>query len=145
MKIVTSGVDELPQDLPIIKTYDKVKAVFPTEGVTATVVVEARRRAREPDRRRHHRAARQAAVASKAFLPGTEVDLQQRRHGRPGRRSRRRAAATTPPSTAALDELRDEIIPATVGRRRRAPRVNVSGDAASSKDYAGPAQRAGCR
>src|SRR3954468_13605366 len=37
MKIVTSGVEQLPQDIPIIVTYDKVKAVFPTEGVVATV------------------------------------------------------------------------------------------------------------
>ena len=41
MKSVTSGIDELPQDLPIIVTYNKVKDVFPSEGVTTTVVVEA--------------------------------------------------------------------------------------------------------
>src|SRR3954465_6278370 len=41
MKIVTSGIDELPQDVPVIQTYNKVKQVFPAEGVTATVVVEA--------------------------------------------------------------------------------------------------------
>ena len=41
MKSVTSDIDQLPQDLPVIQTYNKVKQVFPTEGVTATVVVEA--------------------------------------------------------------------------------------------------------
>ena len=41
MKSVTSGIDELPGDLAVIQTYDKVKAEFPIEGVTATVVVEA--------------------------------------------------------------------------------------------------------
>ena len=41
MKSVTSDIDQLPQDLPVIQTYNKVKEVFPTEGVTATVVVEA--------------------------------------------------------------------------------------------------------
>jgi RND superfamily putative drug exporter len=40
MKIVTSGVDQLPKNLPIIVTYDKVKAVFPTQGVLATAVVQ---------------------------------------------------------------------------------------------------------
>jgi len=35
---VTRAADELPQDLPVIVTYNKVKEVFPTEGVTATVV-----------------------------------------------------------------------------------------------------------
>src|SRR4051794_1914931 len=41
LKSVTSDIDQLPQDLPVIHTYDKVKKVFPKEGVTATVVVEA--------------------------------------------------------------------------------------------------------
>ena len=41
MKSVTSDIDELPQDLPVIVTYNKVKDLFPAEGVTTTVVVEA--------------------------------------------------------------------------------------------------------
>ena len=40
MKSVTSDIDELPGDLPVIQTYNKVKKVFPAEGVTATVVME---------------------------------------------------------------------------------------------------------
>ena len=40
MKSVTSAVDQLPDDLPVIVTYNKVKKVFPQEGVTATVVME---------------------------------------------------------------------------------------------------------
>ena len=41
LKSVTSDIDELPQDLPVIVTYNKVKDIFPAEGVTTTVVVEA--------------------------------------------------------------------------------------------------------
>ena len=72
MKSVTSGVDELPQDLPVIQTYNKVKAEFPIEGVIATVVVEA------DDVRSGAVAAgiadlRAEVKASDAFLPGTEV------------------------------------------------------------------------
>ena len=72
MKIVTSGVDELPQDEPVIQTYNKVKKVFPSEGVTATVVVEA------DDVRSGAAAAgiadlRAEVKGSNAFLPGTEV------------------------------------------------------------------------
>ena len=72
MKIVTSGIDELPQDLPVIVTYNKVKEVFPTEGVTASVVVEA------DDVRSGATAAgiadlRAEVKGSDAFLPGTEV------------------------------------------------------------------------
>ena len=41
MKTVISGVDDLPQDLAVIQTYNQVKEVFPSEGVTTIVVVEA--------------------------------------------------------------------------------------------------------
>ena len=132
MKTVTSGVDELPQDLPVIETYDKVRAVFPTEGVVATVVVEA------DDVRSGAVAAgiaelRTEVDSSDAFLPGTEViysddgTVAQINVPTPGN-------GTDAPSMNALNELRDEIIPATVGQVEGAS-VNVSGDAASSADF----------
>jgi uncharacterized membrane protein YdfJ with MMPL/SSD domain len=133
MKSVTSGVDDLPQDIAVIQTYNKVKKVFPTEGVTATVVVEA------DDVRSGATAAgiadlRAEVKGSDAFRPGTEViysddgtvaqvDVPTRGNG------------TDAASTNALDELRDEIIPATVGQVEGAT-VNVSGDAARSEDFA---------
>jgi len=133
MKIVTSGIDQLPQDLPIIVTYDKVKAVFPTEGVVATVVVEA------GDVRSGAVAAGISALRTKvnesdAFLKGTEViyskdgTVAQINVPTPG-------SGNDAPSTHALSVLRDEIIPATVGGVEGAS-VNVSGDAASSEDFA---------
>jgi len=133
MKSVTSDIDELPQDLPVIVTYNKVKEVFPKEGVTATVVVEA------DDVRSGAVAAGIAALRtdvkrSDAFLPGTEVtysgdgtvakiDVPTRGNG------------TDAASTNALSELRNEVIPATVGQVEGTT-VNVSGDAASSEDFA---------
>jgi uncharacterized membrane protein YdfJ with MMPL/SSD domain len=133
MKIVTSGIDQLPQDLPIIVTYDKVKAVFPTEGVVATVVVKA------DDVRSGGVAAGISALRTKvndsnAFLKGTEViyskdgTVAQINVPTPG-------SGNDAPSTHALSVLRDQIIPATVGRAEGAS-VNVSGDAASSEDFA---------
>src|SRR4051794_37855849 len=133
MKIVTSGVEQLPQDIPIIVTYDKVKAVFPTKGVTATVVVEA------DDVRSGAVAAGITALRtevddSDAFLPGTEViyskdgTVAQINVPTPG-------SGNDAPSTDALSALRDQIIPATVGRVEGAT-VNVSGEAASSEDFA---------
>jgi uncharacterized membrane protein YdfJ with MMPL/SSD domain len=132
LKTVTSDVDQLPQDLPVIETYNKVKAVFPAEGVVATVVVEA------DDVRSRAAAAGiadlAAAVKDSAFLPGTEVtysddgtvaqiDVPTRGNG------------TDAASRDALSELRDDIIPATVGRVEGA-NVNVTGDAATSVDAA---------
>src|SRR3954462_15200596 len=133
MKIVTSGVEQLPQDIPIIVTYDKVKAVFPTKGVVADVVVEAR------DGRSGAVAAGITALRtevnkSNAFLPGTEViyskdgTVAQINVPTPG-------SGNDAASVHALDVLRDQIIPATVGQIPGTS-VNVSGDAASSEDFA---------
>src|SRR3954447_3206946 len=130
---VTSGVDDLSKDTPIIKTYDKVRAVFPVEGVAAIVVVES-------DHVRSGAAAagiaalRERVSRSDAFLPGTEVD-----YSRDGTVAKvtvpTRGTGTDGPSMHALNELRDEIIPATVGRAADTS-VNVSGDAANSADFA---------
>jgi uncharacterized membrane protein YdfJ with MMPL/SSD domain len=117
----------------VIQTYDKVKAVFPTEGVTATVVVEA------DDVRSGAAGAGIAELqtqvdGSDAFLPGTEViysdDGTVAKINVPTRGSGTDAAATN-----ALDELRDTIVPATVGGVEGVT-VNVSGDAAASADSA---------
>ena len=133
MKSVTSDVDQLPQDLPVIQTYNKVKQAFPTEGVTATVVVEA-------DNVRSGAAGAgiadlQAQIEdSDTFLRGTEVIYSE--DGTVARINvPTRGTGTDAASTNALDELRDEIIPATVGRVDGAS-VNVSGDAAMSADSA---------
>src|SRR4051812_43778686 len=130
---VTSGVDDLSKDTPIIKTYDKVRAVFPVEGVAAIVVVES-------DHVRSGAAAagiaalRERVSRSDAFLPGTEVD-----YSRDGTVAKvtvpTRGTGTDGPSMHALNELRDKIIPATVGRAADTS-VNVSGDAANSADFA---------
>ena len=133
LKTVSSDVDQLPQDLPVIETYNKVKDVFPNEGVVATVVVEA------DDVRSGATAAgiadlRGAVKGSDAFLPGTEVTysddgtVAQIDIPTPG-------DGTDAASANALDELRDEVIPATVGRVEGAS-VNVTGDAAISGDAA---------
>src|SRR4051812_41023244 len=133
MKIVTSGVDQLPQDLPIIVTYDRVKAIFPTKGVVATVVVQGE----------HVRAApiaagisamRKAVIAAKAFRPGAKISyskdgtVAQVDFPTPG-------SGNDAPSLHALSVLRNRIIPATIGRVEGAT-VNLTGDAADSKDYA---------
>jgi RND superfamily putative drug exporter len=133
MKIVTSGIDDLPQDVPVIQTYNKVKKVFPTEGVSSTVVVEA------DDVRAGAAAAGIADVRAEvkdsgAFLPGTEVIYSE--DGTVAQINiPTRGNGTDAPSINALNELRDDIIPATVGQVEGTT-VNVSGDAAGSEDFA---------
>jgi uncharacterized membrane protein YdfJ with MMPL/SSD domain len=133
MKSVTSGVDDFPQDVPVIQTYNKVKEVFPTEGVTSTVVVEA------DDVRSGPAAAgidelRAAVEGSDAFRPGTEILYSE--DGTVAQINvPTRGNGTDDPSVAALNELRDEVIPATVGTVEGTT-VNVTGDTASSEDFA---------
>jgi RND superfamily putative drug exporter len=133
MKVVTSGPDQIPQDTPIIKTYDKVKAVFPSEGVIASVVVEADN-VRSAAVAAGIAALRARVEESDAFLPGTEVI-----YSKDGTVAQinvpTRGSGNDTVSLRALDELRDDIIPATVGKVGGTS-VNVSGDAAGSKDFA---------
>jgi len=78
MKIVTSGPDDLPQNLALIKTYNRVKAAFPEEGVTADVVVQAN----DVHNGAHRRGDLGAAAARGRFgpvPPGDRSDLQQGR------------------------------------------------------------------
>jgi uncharacterized membrane protein YdfJ with MMPL/SSD domain len=133
MKSITSGPNDLDRDVPVMRTYDKVKAVFPAQGVVASVVVEA------GDVRSGETAAAIAALgdrvgSSKAFRPGTEVDYS--RDGTVAEITVPTAGTGTDAAAmSALDELRDTIIPATVGRVPGTT-VNVSGDAAGSADFA---------
>src|SRR5215217_2371541 len=132
MKIVTSGVEQLPNDIPIIVTYDKVRAVFPTEGVVATVVVEADG-VRSGATAAGITALRSAVDSSDAFKPGTEViyskdgTVAQINVPTPG-------SGNDAPSIRALNVLRDQIIPATVGKAPGTT-ANVTGAAADSEDF----------
>jgi uncharacterized membrane protein YdfJ with MMPL/SSD domain len=132
MKIVVTSVDDLPQDLPVIKTYDRLRDAFPEEGVTVDVAVEA------DDVRNGPAAAaisdlQRRAETSEGVLKGTEVT-----YGGDGRVAEvsipTRGNGNDAESTAALDQIRDQIVPATIGKVGGAT-VNVSGSAAQSNDF----------
>ncbi len=132
MKIVVSSTDDLPQDLGVIKTYNLVRETFPEEGVTSDVVVEA-------DDVRSGQAAIgidllvRRAEASDKVLPGTEITYND---------AGTVALVTIPTvgtgndetSTDALNEIRDVIVPESIGRIDGVT-VNVSGAAAQSLDF----------
>jgi uncharacterized membrane protein YdfJ with MMPL/SSD domain len=133
MNIVTSGSDDLPKDLALIKTYDRVRDAFPEKGVAVNVAIEA------DDVRGGSAAAgiaqlQRRAKGSDSVLPGTEANYSE---------DGTVAEVVIPTvgngnddaSNAALTEIRDEMIPATIGQSPGIT-VNVSGDAASSKDFA---------
>jgi uncharacterized membrane protein YdfJ with MMPL/SSD domain len=132
MNIAVTSVDDLPQDLPVIQTYDRLRDAFPAEGVTVDVAVEA------DDVRSGPAAAgiaelRREAGSAKNALKGTEVEYSK---------DGTVALVTIPTSgngndaeaTAALEDIRNRIVPATVGSVEGVT-VNVSGSAAQSKDF----------
>ena len=114
MNVVQTGTDDLPRDLPVMQTYDRYTEAFPSETNAVAVVVEADDvRGGEVGAGIDELVAE--AEASETLLDGDRGHGQRGRHGRQRRRSRRRATAPTSESMAALDEVRDELVPATVG------------------------------
>jgi len=133
MNFVQTGSDDLPQDLEVMQTYEAYKTAFPTEANSIDVVVQA------DDVRSGEVAAaiadlRDQAERSPALLGTSEVDYSDDgtvadvRLPEPGN-------GTDDASNAALDEVRDELIPATVGGVADAT-VKTTGGAAQSRDYA---------
>ena len=133
MKSVTSDIDELPGDLPVIQTYNKVKKIFPSEGVTATVVMEV------DDVKAGGPTTGIAGLVDRVnanpqlFKPGTE--LIESKDGTVAQINIPTiGSGTDQASLDALNKLRDDIVPATVGAVEGAT-VNVTGDAAQSADF----------
>jgi uncharacterized membrane protein YdfJ with MMPL/SSD domain len=132
VKMVVSSADDLPQDLGVIKTYNKLRAAFPAEGVTADVVVKA------DDVRSGEAAAaisllQRRAENSENVLTGTEV-----KYSDDGTVAEVKiptvGSGSDAKSTSALEEIRNETVPATLGGVPGVT-VNVSGSAAQSKDF----------
>ena len=133
LKMVVSSTDDLPQDLGVIKTYNVVREAFPAEGVTADVVIEAddvRAGTRSPPASTCWSDERSPQTRS---FPGTKITYND---------DGTVALVTIPTvgtgsdeaSADALDEIRDEIIPDSIGRIDGVT-VNVSGPAAQSQDF----------
>jgi RND superfamily putative drug exporter len=132
MHSVTSSVDDLPQNLNVVKTYDRLKAAFPKEGVTVDVAVQADN-VRNPRVAAGIAAMVRQAHQTKDVLPGTDITVSK---------DGKVALVAIPTkgngnddtSTGVLDRMRDDIIPATIARVDGVE-ANVSGTAAASKDF----------
>jgi uncharacterized membrane protein YdfJ with MMPL/SSD domain len=133
MQTSVPGVDGLPQDLPVVKTYDRIQAAFPGESIPADVVVKA------DDVTTGSVAAAIADLRARAaeqpelFEPGATVDTS------PDRSVANVAIpvagdGTDEASNRALDELRGELIPATIGRVGGAS-AEVTGMTAETADF----------
>jgi len=76
MKAVTSGVDDRPQSIPAIATYNKIKAVLPARAWRPSLVVEADN-VRSGATADAITALRNRVKRSDAFRPGTKVDYSR--------------------------------------------------------------------
>ncbi|MDP9227726.1 MAG: MMPL family transporter [Actinomycetota bacterium] len=132
LKIVQTSTDDLPQDLGVIKTYNKLRAAFPAEGVTVDVAVEANN-VRDVQTAAGISLLQRRAESSDNVIGPTEVTYSE---------DNTVAEVSIPTvgngndeeSTAALNEIRDEAIPAALGNVAGVT-VNVSGNAAASEDF----------
>jgi uncharacterized membrane protein YdfJ with MMPL/SSD domain len=128
----TPGVETLPQDLGVIKTYNRIQAAFPGGPIPAQVVVSADD-VRSPEVIQAVNDLRARAAQSPNFeQPITttvspdhtveQIDIPVVGDGSDAR------------STAAVTQLRDELIPATIGRVPGAT-ADVTGYTAKSTDF----------
>jgi uncharacterized membrane protein YdfJ with MMPL/SSD domain len=127
---VLSPSNEMPKDLPIVRTYERVQHAFPGGPMPAQVVLSA------PDVTTAKVTAQIRALRTKALASGLMSDPVTVEVS-----PRRTAAMVQVPlagdgqnsaSTRALTALRDDVIPATVGR---VAHVNVMGATARSVDF----------
>ena len=132
MTTTQSGPDDLPGDLPIIQTYDRYTEAFPDKTNVNEVVVKA------DDVRDGEVAAAiddlvADADASDTFIGPADItysdDGTVAQIGLPSRGN-----GTDQASMDALAEVREDLVPATVGAVDGAE-ANVTGGAASTEDF----------
>jgi uncharacterized membrane protein YdfJ with MMPL/SSD domain len=128
----TPGVETLPQNIGVIKTYNRLQVAFPGGPIPAQVVVHAKDVRSLPVVAAINKLTAGAAASPHFKQPITstvspdhtveQVDVPVAGNGTDSR------------SAAALAQLRDKLIPATIGRVPGAT-ADVAGYTASSADF----------
>jgi uncharacterized membrane protein YdfJ with MMPL/SSD domain len=132
LKTKSMGLADLPENLPVVKTYQRIQAAFPGSSVPAVVAVKADD-VTSPEVSRAIADLHRRAVASGRMSEPVDVQVNP---------ARTVALVNIPlngndndqRSLDALGTLRGELIPATVGKLPGV-RVGVTGDTAGSKDF----------
>jgi RND superfamily putative drug exporter len=132
MRTAEAGFDDLPRSLAIMQTYDRLQEAFPGGPTPAVVAIEAADVA-APAVREGIARLREEAVAT--GLMAEPITVQPSPNGRVAIVSIPLAGSgTDEASSRALDALRDEVLPGTVGS---IPGVEaaVTGQTAVSEDF----------
>jgi uncharacterized membrane protein YdfJ with MMPL/SSD domain len=132
LRTKTMGLNDLPKDLPIIATYQRFQAAFPGSFVPAVVAVRAGdvtapqvRAAIDDLHRRAVASGRMSEPVQVQVNPAKTVALVNIPLAGDGENRE---------SIEALQTLRQQIIPATVGKLPGAT-VGVTGETAGTKDF----------
>jgi uncharacterized membrane protein YdfJ with MMPL/SSD domain len=128
----TPGTDTLPQNLSVIKTYNKIQAAFPGGPIPAVVAVSADD-VTSPEVSGAIADLRKQAAANPNFKQPITTDIN------PDRTVEEvdiplAGDGSDSQSNEALTELRDKLIPATIGQVPGAT-VDVGGFTADSRDF----------
>jgi uncharacterized membrane protein YdfJ with MMPL/SSD domain len=128
-----SGVNGLPKDMPIVKTFDRVQAAFPGGVEPAEVAITAPNVKAAPIARQVEALRERLAADSRDF--GAAQSYRVSKNGKVAElRVPLAGDGTDGRSQAALDKLRDDLIPATIGHVDGA-KAQVGGPTASSVDF----------
>jgi RND superfamily putative drug exporter len=132
LRIKLFGLTDLPKDLPIVKTYDRIQAAFPGSSVPAVVAIKAADVTTPEVRAAIEQLHRQAVATGQMSEP---VDVQVN----PSKTVAvvsipLRGDGTDNASMEALDTLRTKVVPATVGKLAGA-QVGVTGETAGTRDF----------
>ena len=133
LKMQVPGIDTLPRDLEVMQTYDAIQASFPGDQIPATAVIETNGASRDEVASGIDAFERDVAANPELFVGEPTVETSD---------DGSVVAVDVPvagdgaddASYAALAELRDNVIPATLGTIPGAD-VNVTGITAGSEDF----------
>jgi uncharacterized membrane protein YdfJ with MMPL/SSD domain len=140
MKTVTPGPDAFPQDLPVMKTYNKMQAAFPGGEIPLDVVVRADN-VRSPEVQEAIGQLQWRAIDSGVMHEpiiqrinedGTVAQISIPISGE----------GTDATSNQALSAMRDEVLPNTVGLVDSIDDYGVAGMTAESKDFGAQMKKA---
>jgi len=132
MHTLNPGVTGLPRDLDVMQAYDRIDAAFPGDGVPAVTVVKAAD-VTTPEAQRAIADLQREAIATGRLHEPVDIEIN------PDKTVATVALAVDGTGTDAASErslavLRDEVVPATVGKLPAAE-VAVTGFTAGSKDF----------
>jgi uncharacterized membrane protein YdfJ with MMPL/SSD domain len=132
LKMAVLGIETLPQDLVVVQTYNRIQAAFPGNEIPAEVVIE-RGDASDVELTIGVHNLRERAEESALVRPPVTVQFNSD-HSVATVDLPIAGDGTDDTSYAALAEIRDEIIPTTVGQEPGLE-ANVTGFTAGSDDF----------